>query len=196
MSNNHDARSASSKKPRRRTEEQRRRAFQSVRIGDLTKVFGYRYGGGKLYQFPDDDAGRDDLHILVDHYAYANPLAIYRVLKARAPWLLGVEQDSLLDEINRFPRRWTAQALATALNFTETERRKLRVRTVGSIDVTKEERQQQRKLATRAPEAEGPASRRCQAPRRMARCPRKPAETVGASRCQSPDMVPPPSRWH
>jgi hypothetical protein len=40
--------------------------------------------------------------------------------------------------------------LATALNFTETERRKLRVRTVGSIDVTKEERQQQRKLATRA----------------------------------------------
>jgi hypothetical protein len=108
MSNNHDARSASSKKPRRRTEEQRRRAFQSVRIGDLTKVFGYRYGGGKLYQFPDDDAGRDDLHILVDHYAYANPLAIYRVLKARAPWLLGVEQDSLLDEINRFPRRWTA----------------------------------------------------------------------------------------
>jgi hypothetical protein len=129
---------------RRRTEDQRRRTLQAIRIGDLHQVFGHRYGGGKLYQFPDDDAGRDDLQILLQHYAHANPLAIHRVVKARAPWLTDVEQDSLFDQTNRFARRWTAQALATALNIVEADRRLLGIRTIGSVDMSKEQRRKLR----------------------------------------------------
>jgi hypothetical protein len=127
---------------RKLNEDQRRIAFQAVRVGDLTKVFGGRYGGAKLYQFPDEDAGRDDLRILLDHYAYANPLAMWRVVKARAPWMTDDERDELLEEVNESPRRWTAQALADALNLTNAERSHRRVRTIGAVDVTPEERQQ------------------------------------------------------
>ena len=56
--------------------KKRRREYHRARIGALTKVFGgaARYGDGKLYQFADDDAGREDLRILLDHYAYSNPV--------------------------------------------------------------------------------------------------------------------------
>ena len=113
VKNNHRA-------PRRRqTEEQRQRTLQALRIGDLNKVFGLRYGNGKLFVFADDDAGRADLRLLVDHYAFSNPLAMPRVIRTRAPWLSDAERDELLDEVNRFPRRWTAQALGNELNLTE-----------------------------------------------------------------------------
>lgn len=139
-----------SRAPRRRNEDQQHRTFQSIRIGDLTRLFGHRYGGSALYQLPDDDSGREDARILLDHYSYANPAAIARVLKARAPWLIGTERDDLLQEVTRFPRRWTAEALAAKLNLTEVDRRKLKIRTIGAVDMTAEERKQQRKLRERA----------------------------------------------
>jgi hypothetical protein len=72
-----------------KTSDKRRRGWWRTRTGALTKVFGspLRYGGGKLYQLTDDDAGREDLHILLDHYVQSNPAAMPRVIKARAPWL-------------------------------------------------------------------------------------------------------------
>jgi hypothetical protein len=57
-----------------------------IRIGALNKVFAYRYGGTpESYVFPDDDAGR--VKILLDHYAWTNPLAMPRVIAWRAPWM-------------------------------------------------------------------------------------------------------------
>jgi hypothetical protein len=59
------------------------------------------------------------------------------------------ERNDLLDDVNRFPRRWTAQALADALNLTEAERTDLKVRTIGSVDVTPRERKRLSKLRKR-----------------------------------------------
>jgi hypothetical protein len=129
-------------------DEKRRRGWWRTRIGALTKIFGgpLRYGDGKLYQLTDDDAGREDLHILLDHYAYSNPLAIPRVIKARAPWLTGSERDSLMEQVGRGPRYWTSAALAEALRLTEAERVALGgVPTIGAVDVTPEQRKQIRK---------------------------------------------------
>ena len=131
-----------------RDAERHRRGWWNARIGALTKVFGgtLRYGGGGLYQFTDDDAGREDLHILLDHYAYSNPLATPRVIKARAPWLSEPERESLMDQVGRFPRYWTSPALAEALRLTEAERVALGgVPTIGAIDVTPEQRREKRK---------------------------------------------------
>jgi hypothetical protein len=130
---------------KKKTEKQRR-AFHAVRIGTLIKIFGYRYGGGEFYVFTDDDAGREDLIILLDHYARGNPLAVPRVIKARAPWLSDTEREELLEQVARFPRTWTSAALAEALNLTEQERIALGgIRTIGAVDVTPEQRKQQRK---------------------------------------------------
>ena len=139
-------------KRRRRplTDEQRQHSFQRLRIGDLGKVFGHRYGGGKLYQFPHDDAGLEDLRLLADHYAYANPAALPRVIKARAPWLTGVALNEFLADLSRSPGRWMSQPLAEKLGLTEAERRQLKIRTIGSVDMTSAERKQDRKLRDRA----------------------------------------------
>jgi hypothetical protein len=132
------------------TPEQRQRAFHRVRIGALTKIFGERYGGGKLYVFPDDDAGREDLRILLDHYSISNPLALLRVIKARAPWLTHTERDSLMEQASRFPRIWKSDALAQALSLTEAKRVALGgVPTIGATDVTPEQRAKQRKERNR-----------------------------------------------
>jgi hypothetical protein len=104
--NNHDAISASSKNSklvhkqrgkRRKTKEQRQRAFQRCRIGDLNKLFKKRYGG-QFYVFPDDDAGRADLKVLLSHYSYSNPLRVHQICKMRAPWLRGTELDDFMAE--------------------------------------------------------------------------------------------------
>ncbi len=171
-----------SKAPRcRPTKDHRRQVFQVVRIGDLTKLFGHRYGGGKLYQFPDDDAGREDLRILLDHYSYSNPLAIPRVIKARAPWLVGVEWEYLLEGVNRFPRIWTAQALALKLNLTEVDRRGLGIRTIGAVDMTPAERKQQRKLRDRQRQRDKRRARGA-TPRESSKSRLKPWEALGMSR--------------
>ncbi len=82
-------------------QKNRRRGWWRTRIGALNKVFGgrFRYGNGRLYQFNDDSGGREDLRILLDHYAYSNPLAMPRVIKARAPWLSESERESLINQV-------------------------------------------------------------------------------------------------
>lgn len=122
------------------------RTWWRIRIGALTKIFGARYGDDKLYQFSDDDAGREDLRILLNHYVYSNPLAIPRVIKSRAPWLTDSEREDLMAEVSRSPRYWTSEALAQALRLTEAERTALGgVPTIGAIDVTPRQRRKLRK---------------------------------------------------
>jgi hypothetical protein len=139
------------KAPRRRqTEDQRRQTFQAVRIGDLNKVFGHRYGGGKLFVFPEgDDAAREDLRILLGHYARANPAAMGRIIRSRAPWLTDADRDDIFEEIARFPRMWKAQALGKQLNLSESDRTRLKIKTIGSVDVTAAQRKRLRKFKDR-----------------------------------------------
>ena len=140
----------SKKRRRSQTESEKQAARQPVRIGDLITIFWSRYGGGRLFVFPNDDAGREDLHVLLDHYSLAYPHAILRVLKARAPWLTGIEREDLLQEVTRHPRFWRSRELAIKLNLTEAERRKYagerkQIRTIAAVDVSDDERKRLRK---------------------------------------------------
>ena len=57
--------------------ERRNHVVGKLRIGDLNKLYADRYRGTREgYEFPDDDAGREDLQILLEHYALNNPLAM------------------------------------------------------------------------------------------------------------------------
>jgi hypothetical protein len=124
--------------------------WHPVRIGDLHKLFRRRYGDGDQYEFPDDDAGREDLRVLLDHYSLAYPHSIPKVLKERAPWLTGIEREDLLQEVARHPRPWPSRELAIKLNLTEAERSQHpKIRTIAAVDVTDEERTQMRKLQDR-----------------------------------------------
>jgi hypothetical protein len=134
-----------SKKRRPPAEPKDWSGWHPVRIGDLHKLFRRRYGD--QYEFPDDDAGREDLRVLVDHYSLACPSVIPKVLKERAPWLTGIERDDFLQEVTRHPRFWPSRELAIKLNLAEAERGRLKIQTIAAVDVTDEERTQMRKTS-------------------------------------------------
>jgi hypothetical protein len=118
--------------------ERKNRSIGKQRIGDLNKLFAYRYGGRReTYVFPDDDAGLEDLKILLHHYSLNNPLAIPRIIKNRAPW---ANAQRLQEEIDAYPRKWRTNTLGRLLRVTGAEWRMLRLRTIAPIDMTKEER--------------------------------------------------------
>ncbi len=118
--------------------ERRNRVVGKLRIGDLNKFYADRYRGTREgYQFPDDDAGREDLRILLEHYALNNPLAMPRIIQRRAPW---ADAERVIEQIELNPRRYRAKTLGGLLRFTGEEWKRLRLRTIEPIDMTKEER--------------------------------------------------------
>jgi hypothetical protein len=113
-------------------------AIGKQRIGALNKLFAYRYGGTREdYVFPEDDAGIEDLKILIHHYARTNPLAIPRVIQLRAPW---ADAEAIMNEVEAYPRKWRSGTLGKILNFTGKEWRQLRIRTIAPVDMSSEER--------------------------------------------------------
>ena len=170
-----------SKAPRRRRTKQcgdYKGPPPPVRIGDLFKLYRDRYGGGP---FPDDDTGREDLRIVLDHYSVSNPLRMDRIVGAWAPWLVGPERDALVEEKMRFPRFWKTQELGNVLNLTEADRVRLKINTIGTIDVTPTERKRKRKLRDRQWQR---AKRLAQGatPREQSKSRLKPWEATGESR--------------
>jgi hypothetical protein len=111
-----------------------------IRIGDLNKLFALRYGNGPSdcgWTFPDDDAGLEDLKILIHTYRWTNPLSMPRIIRLRAPW---ADVQAILDEVDAYPRSWKSATLGQLLNFGGGEWRRLRTRTVAPVDMTAEDR--------------------------------------------------------
>jgi len=125
----------------RRANEKRNRAIGAQRIGSLNALFAYRYGGNREdYIFPEDDAGLEDLKILLHHYALNNPLAMPRITKLRAPWMTAGAAKRLFEQIEAFPQKWRADTLGRKLNLTGADWRILRLRTIAPVDMTEQER--------------------------------------------------------
>lgn len=116
----------------------------SLRLGDLSRVFRSRYGGVRL---PDDDAGRDDIRLAVDHLAsLPHPAkAIVRWLETWAPWLTLAEHRQIIADGIANQRNWKADALAWRLRLTKEERRMLGITTIGAIDEGKAARTKRRR---------------------------------------------------
>jgi hypothetical protein len=125
-------------------------SMSALRLAEMRRLNHARYG----HALPDDDAGRDDAHIMAHHLALAGPRqAAGRRIRAwaeiAAPWMTSPEIAEIVAKVTDQPIRWKADTLAKALNLTEAERRRLCIRTIGAIDVTKAERLQARKLRDR-----------------------------------------------
>ena len=109
-----------------------------IRIGSLNKLFAYRYGGCPTncsWTFPDDDAGLEDLKILLHHYRFTFAHKMPHVMKLRAPWAT----DKVLEQVCAHPRKWKSERLGRLLNLTGKEWRELRIR-IAPVDMSKEER--------------------------------------------------------
>jgi hypothetical protein len=146
MSNSADVKQRHNKRKRPLTDDQKLALIGRLRIGDLNTLFQYRY---RSTVYPDDDDGRHSLSIILHHYARNNPMKVPKIIKAHAPWMPQDEIDELLQAIADKPKSWHAKTLGIELNFTPSEWRELRLRTIAPVNMTKEERRQDARLRNR-----------------------------------------------
>jgi hypothetical protein len=126
------------------------RLIGRIRIGDLNKLYGYRYGGGRYeYVLPDDDAGREDLIVLLQHYGHTNPHKMPQIIKLRAPWMEVDEVVRTIEHVNTYPRQWRAETMGRLQRVSKTEWQHLDLRTIAPTDMITEERRQERRLRNR-----------------------------------------------
>jgi hypothetical protein len=126
------------------------RLIGRIRIGDMNKLLAERCSGDRTtYELPDDDAGREYLMILLQHYGFTNPHKMGQIIKLRAPWMEIDEVVRTLERVNAYPRKWRADTIGRELRLTNADRLRLGIRTIAAFDITPEERKQQRKLRDR-----------------------------------------------
>jgi hypothetical protein len=128
--------------------ERRPVSIAMLRIAELRRLYRARYG----HELPDDDAGRDDAEIMAHHLAN-RPDAERNItvwLGLWAPWMTGTEVANMTAKVIAKPLRWRADKLAVRLNLNEAERRRLRITTIGAVDLTKEQRKARRRARDRA----------------------------------------------
>jgi hypothetical protein len=118
-----------------------------LRYGALLKLFRHRYG----HQFPDDDAGRDDLFVLlcvVSLAPSASDKKVAHTISLWAPWMLPWEAAEYVEHINRltlFDRMPAAKILGERLNLTNAERERLKLWPIKPVDMSVEQLIEQRK---------------------------------------------------
>lgn len=168
-----DAQAARRHRRKRRASRGRGGSLVGIRIAELERLFADRWGE----QLPPDDAGRDDLFVLLNHAAYyAEPGPRMHAKAARwAPWLAADALADMIADIRARPLRWRADKLAQRLGVDDATRTRLALRTIGAVDVTAEQRQASRKERDRLAK---------DAQRRAAGVPRRPARPIDLSHCQ------------
>lgn len=119
----------------------------TLRLNDLAKLFRGRYG----HVLPDDDAGRDDMIVAINHLACLphpqKPIDCW--LEIWAPWLTVSERKEIVGAALLSPMRWKADALAWRLRLTAADRHALGITTIGAIDENKAARKKRRKAQAR-----------------------------------------------
>lgn len=152
-----------------------------LRVRDLETLWRDRYGAA----LPDDDAGRDDLVVMVHHlarYATGDPRARITAWAATwAPWIQPDDLEAISDRALTKPLRWRADTLAQRVGLVDADRTRLGITTIGAIDLTATDRRGRRKerdrLAKQAKRRAAP-----QRPRRETLTERAPWGDLGISR--------------
>jgi hypothetical protein len=112
----------------------------SIRVSQLSREYADRYRGMHL---PDDDAGRDDVLLILHHLAQTNnpERRIRNWLRDHAPWF--DDADSIA-RIMANPRNFRADPLGDKIGLTDERRTRLKLTTIGAIDMPKKEREKRR----------------------------------------------------
>jgi hypothetical protein len=111
------------------------------RVRELRRFLSYRYGE----TLPDDDAGRDDLELLLSYVMQLKPgyglPAMIREARAWAPWLRREDARALAERIaGRRPAKFKDDTIAARIGCTYAERTALNLRSIGCCDLSRTER--------------------------------------------------------
>jgi hypothetical protein len=121
--------------------------LHGLRICDLEVLFQDRYGA----RLSDDDAGRDDAILMLHHlahHAYDPRSRMRQWLALRCPWMGEIEAQQMLERVITNPRKFKADRLAAKFNLTAADRTRLKITTIGAVDLLREQRLQRRRHVT------------------------------------------------
>lgn len=155
---------------------QQDRLLLNLRKRDLQKLFFHRYGERRL---PDDDAGRGDLRVMVDHLLLLGEIYVFWWARVWAPWMSESELIELIT-LRGKGRWWKPQELANEMCLDSAVRLLLDIRTIRAVDRTTEQLVGDR--ATRKAAAE--AARRLKngaTPRELSEARQRPWIALGVS---------------
>jgi hypothetical protein len=117
------------------------RARNNKRFRELEMVLAFNHRGTVL---SDDDAGRDDLHVVACHLlrmSRKSPITSIRAwAEQRTAWCSQQELELIMQRAAADSRRWTADELAEELGLTFEVRMALGITTIGAIDYDKAKR--------------------------------------------------------
>lgn len=126
--------------------------IEDIRQKEIRLLLLHRYGP----VLPDDDAGRDDLQVMLRHLAHLRrgSQRMVNFCDLSAPWLRDRERELFLQQAARSrPPRFTADQLAKRLNVILVVRKALALTTIGAVDFLKPEREHRRRKLARERQA-------------------------------------------
>lgn len=109
-----------------------------VRCAQLNRFFHDRWGP----TWPDDDAGRDDLFIMLHHLQWrgVNGFGLVCWIRTTCPWMPEEEAENLIRRVHNHPRKWSASTLGERIGLTDASRTRLRITSISPCDVSRAER--------------------------------------------------------
>jgi hypothetical protein len=129
------------------------RLMANLRLGELERIFTARYGD----TLPYDDAGLDDFIVVAHHIAHLGGEIEEHIVAWASLWLPQMPQheaERWACEVKAKPRKWRADTLAWRLRLRMTERTTLGVTTIGAFDMSKADREAERRRKRRDAERE------------------------------------------
>jgi hypothetical protein len=148
------------------------------RISELEGLFACQYGR----TLPDDDAGRDDLLLLLHHIAVSRIDVEHRsrrAIKHWATWMSNDEADVMIAKVAACPLRFRAETLGRRIGLTEAVRAARKIKTIWAVDAG-ETPKERRKRQDRERKARKRVENRAAKPEPASRA--KPWEAEGISR--------------
>lgn len=131
----------------------RGRSMAAIRLAELTRWLDDAYGAGVELAPSEQSVG---LVRIFAHHMAALPDMPRRVgtwLDRFAPWLDIASRERLIAECASCPLKWSADKLAWKIRLTDADRSRLKIRTIGAVDVSREQRAERRKAEHRARQA-------------------------------------------
>lgn len=119
----------------------RSRGMAAIRLSELTRWLDDAYGEG--VELEPNDASYSIVRIMAHHIGALPdaPRRITRWSATYAPWISPRDLERLISEVVHCPIKWNADKLAWKIRLSDANRTRLKIRTIGAYDFTKEQRQ-------------------------------------------------------
>lgn len=123
----------------------RSRGMAAIRLAELTRWLDDAYGPG--VELEPAPASYAIARIFAHHIgALADaPRRITKWADVYAPWIKPRDLERLISEVASCPLKWSADKLAWKIRLTDAKRTELKIRTIGAIDCSKEQRAARRR---------------------------------------------------